>query len=68
MRLASRRGELEAAARLCATVSEGELFMPFHYHEAAANRLTGAGVDLQAGAPALKISAVRLEKAGRRKE
>lgn len=64
VRLVSRRGSVEAAVRLSHAVREEELFMPFHYAEAAANRLTGAGLDAEAGTPAFKISAVRLEKVG----
>jgi len=63
VRLTSLRGSVEAIARLSEAVRDGELFMPFHYGEAAANRLTGAALDSQAGTPAFKVSCVRVEKA-----
>ncbi|HUU58032.1 MAG TPA: formate dehydrogenase subunit alpha, partial [Phycisphaerae bacterium] len=40
VRIASRRGQIEIAARLTPRVSPGTLFLAFHYREAPANRLT----------------------------
>ncbi len=42
---------------------DGTIFIPFHFAEAAANRLTNAAVDPIAKIPELKVCAVRIEKA-----
>jgi formate dehydrogenase major subunit/formate dehydrogenase alpha subunit len=41
----------------------GTVFLPFHYAQAAANRLTNAALDPVCGIPELKVCAVRLEAA-----
>jgi anaerobic selenocysteine-containing dehydrogenase len=39
------------------------VFIPFHFHEAAANVLTsGTGLDPVAKIPSFKVSTVRIEK------
>ncbi len=40
------------------------VFIPFHYFEAAANRLTNTALDPVAKIPEFKVCAVRLERAG----
>ncbi len=45
LRVASRRGELVALARADRGLRPGEVFIPFCYHEAAANLLTNAALD-----------------------
>ncbi len=61
----SRRGEVVMHARADAGTPAGTLFMPFAYHEAAANLLTNAALDPAARIPELKYCAVRLRRGGR---
>lgn len=62
VRVTSRRGQVETFARTGERVREGELFMPFHYTESPANRLTNPVLDPEAKIPELKVTAVKLEK------
>ncbi|MBN8454927.1 formate dehydrogenase subunit alpha [Accumulibacter sp.] len=61
----SRRGEVVMHARADAGTPAGTVFMPFAYHEAAANLLTNAALDPAARIPELKYCAVRLRRGGR---
>jgi len=61
----SRRGEVVMHARADAGTPAGTVFMPFAYHEAAANLLTNAALDPAARIPELKYCAVRLHRGGR---
>jgi predicted molibdopterin-dependent oxidoreductase YjgC len=61
--LASRRGEMEAPARVTAAVSPGTLFLPIHFGENPTNVLTSAeAVDPFAKIPEFKVSTVQLRK------
>ena len=40
----------------------GSVFIPFHFAEAAANRLTNAALDPISKIPEYKVCAIRLEK------
>jgi len=60
--LTSRRGTMEAPARLTRTVRKGVLFMPIHFGESPANMLTSSVCDPIAKIPEFKVSAVRVEK------
>ena len=62
LRIRSRRGEIEAAAKVSETAVKGTIFIPFHYAAAAANRLTHAALDPIAKIPELKVCAVAIEK------
>ncbi|MDY6914244.1 MAG: molybdopterin dinucleotide binding domain-containing protein, partial [Planctomycetota bacterium] len=62
VRVISRRGQIEIAARVTERVAAGSLFLAFHYREAPANRLTIAALDPIAKIPELKVCAVRIEK------
>ena len=62
LRVRSRRGEIEAAAKVSETAVKGTVFIPFHYAAAAANRLTNAALDPIAKIPELKVCAVAIEK------
>ena len=62
VKLSSRRGEIETAARITDIIDEDVLFMPFHYAEGAANYLTNSSLDPIAKIPELKVAAVRMEK------
>ena len=59
----SRRGELRAYARPDGALKQGEVFIPFCYHEAAANLLTNEALDPFGKIPEFKFCAIRLEAA-----
>jgi formate dehydrogenase alpha subunit len=63
LRVSSRRGEIEAKAKITDMAADGTLFIPFHYAAAAANKLTHSALDPTAKIPELKVCAVRIEKA-----
>ncbi|SCG79038.1 molybdopterin oxidoreductase family protein [Micromonospora rifamycinica] len=64
VRVASRRGELLAPARLSPTIRPDTVFAPFHWPGAArANSVTNDAVDPVSGMPEFKICAVRVERA-----
>lgn len=61
--LASRRGEMEAPARITDSVTPGTVFLPIHFGENPTNVLTSAdAVDPLANIPEFKVSAVDLRK------
>ncbi|MEN6484063.1 MAG: molybdopterin-dependent oxidoreductase, partial [Syntrophobacteraceae bacterium] len=62
VRVKSRRGEMEARAEVGDRTEKGTLFAPFHFSEAAVNRLTIAALDPVAKIPEYKICAVKIEK------
>jgi predicted molibdopterin-dependent oxidoreductase YjgC len=62
IRVASRRGEIEARASVSDRAVDGTLFIPFHWAEAAANQLTHAALDQTAKIPEYKVCAVRIDK------
>lgn len=63
VRVSSRRGAIELAARVTERAQPGTVFIPFHFGEAAANVLTpGEPLDPVARMPALKACAVRVER------
>ena len=62
VRLTSRRGYIEAPAFITKRMQSGVVFVPFHFAEAPANRLTVNACDPYAKIPEFKVSAVRLEK------
>jgi formate dehydrogenase major subunit len=62
VRLSSRRGAIQLAARLTDTARKDTVFVPFHYAEGAANVLTDTVLDPKARIPELKVCAVRVEK------
>ena len=63
VRVASRRGEVEVAAHVTDRVPPKTVFMPWHFKESAANRLTIAALDPVAKIPEYKVCAVRVELA-----
>ncbi len=64
VKVKSRRGEVETYAKVGNRVEKGQIFMPFHYAESPANRLTNSVLDKDAKIPELKVSAVDIEKIG----
>ena len=64
VRLTSRRGELNAYAKITDAVRAGEVFIPFvKLAEASANILTSSAVDPFAKIPEYKVCAVKVERA-----
>jgi predicted molibdopterin-dependent oxidoreductase YjgC len=63
LRIASRRGEIEAKTRISDKAVNGTVFIPFHYAQAAANKLTNSALDPTAKIPEYKVCAVRIERA-----
>jgi len=61
--VSSRRGSITLKARVTDRIIPGSIFIPFHYAEAAANRLTNAALDPISKIPELKVCAARIEKA-----
>ena len=63
VRVSSRRGVIEATALVSQMTDPGVVFMPFHFAEAAANKLTIAALDPVGKIPQLKVCAVQVEAA-----
>jgi formate dehydrogenase major subunit len=62
VRVSTRRGAIEVEARISERSPEGEVFVPFHFAEACANRLTSATFDPVSKTPGFKKSAARIER------
>ena len=63
VRLTSRRNAMVSSCRISGRVARGQVFVPFHFREAAANLLTNPVLDPYAKMAELKCCAVRLEPA-----
>jgi formate dehydrogenase major subunit len=63
IRLSSRRNSIVIAARLSRRVARGQVFVPFHFREAAANLLTNPALDPYAKIAEFKVCAVRVDRA-----
>jgi formate dehydrogenase alpha subunit len=61
MKLTSRRGEVTARVEVSDKIKPGLVFMPWHFVEAAANKLTIAALDPTAKIPEYKVCAVKVE-------
>jgi predicted molibdopterin-dependent oxidoreductase YjgC len=62
VRIVSRRGEVEMPVRVTPRSPQGTVFIPFHFFEAAANRLTNPILDPIGKTPEYKVCAVKVEK------
>lgn len=62
VKISSRRGEIEVKVKITDIVNENVVFIPFHFAEAAANRLTNAALDPITDIPEYKVCAVKIEK------
>ncbi len=60
VRVTSRRGEIEVAVRVTEGIKPGVVFIPFHFAEAAANKLTNSAIDPVAKIPEYKVCAVKI--------
>ena len=63
IRVTSRRGTIQLAARADDSIEVGSVFIPFHFREAAANILTTDALDPYGKIPEFKFCAVRVERA-----
>ncbi len=59
----SRRGKIRARIKVSPKAVSGTIFIPFHFAEAAANKLTNAALDPVSKIPEYKVCAVKLSKA-----
>ncbi len=63
VRVSSRRNSMLIGVRISERVRRRQVFVPFHFREAAANLLTNPALDPYAKIPEFKVCAVRVEKA-----
>ncbi len=66
VRLFTRRGEIQINVRVSDRMARGQVFVPMHFREAAANVLTNPTLDPYAKIASFKVSAVRVEPAHER--
>jgi len=64
VQVASRRGRIEIPVQVTSRSPQGTVFIPFHFVEAAANRLTNPALDPIGKIPEFKVCAVKVEKLG----
>jgi formate dehydrogenase major subunit len=62
VKVASRRGEIEADVKVSDKAVNGTVFLPFHFADAAANRLTNSALDPVSKIPEFKVCAVKVFK------
>ena len=62
VRASTRRGSIDIPARVTPEIVKGVMFIPFHYREHPANRLTHNALDPIARIPEFKACAVKVEK------
>ena len=60
--LISRRGDIQLRVSVSNKTGRGVVFVPFHFYEAAVNRLTNSALDPVSKIPEFKACAVRMEK------
>jgi len=63
VKVISRRGEIQARLKVSRKAVSGTVFIPFHFAQAAANRLTNAALDPVSKIPEYKVCAIKLSKA-----
>jgi len=63
VKVTSRRGNVEARARLTAKSAPGSIFMNFHFTQVPVNLLTNPALDPTGKIPEYKVCAVKLEAA-----
>jgi formate dehydrogenase major subunit len=62
VKVKSRRGEIEIKARVTEEILPGVVFIPFHFVECPANKLTSRYLDPEAKIPEFKVCAVKVYK------
>ena len=60
--ISTRRGTIQAPAFVTKRIQKGVIYIPFHYKEAPANRLTNPAIDPIAKIPEYKVCAARIDK------
>jgi formate dehydrogenase major subunit len=60
VKVKSRRGEIEIAAKVTGNIMKGVIFIPFHFAECSANMLTNPALDPFAKMPEFKACAARI--------
>ncbi|MFB6171829.1 MAG: formate dehydrogenase subunit alpha [Haloarculaceae archaeon] len=63
VQVASARGQITVRATVTDRVGPGVVFVPMHFVDGAANRLTGERFDPTSGIPEYKVASVRVEPA-----
>jgi len=63
VKVSSRRGHIDARVKISTKAVAGTVFIPFHFAQAAANKLTNAALDPVSGIPEYKVCAVKIGKA-----
>jgi formate dehydrogenase alpha subunit len=63
VRVRTRRGAITAKLQVSLKAVAGTVFIPFHFAEASANKLTNAALDPVSKIPEYKVCAVQVEKA-----
>ncbi|MEE2709284.1 MAG: formate dehydrogenase subunit alpha [Gemmatimonadota bacterium] len=63
LRVSSRRGTITLRSKTSTRVSNGSVFIPFHFKEAAANLLTNDALDPIGKIPEYKFCAIKIENA-----
>ena len=63
VRVRTRRGQITVKAHISPKAVPGTVFLPFHFAEASANKLTNAALDPVSKIPEYKVCAVQIEKA-----
>ena len=61
VRVTSRRGSMLIGVRISERQAKGQIFIPMHFREAAANLLTNPKLDPYAKQASFKVSAVKIE-------
>jgi predicted molibdopterin-dependent oxidoreductase YjgC len=67
VQISSRRGTIRINVRVSDRQARGQVFVPMHFREAAANVLTNPQLDPYARIASFKVSAVKIEKVGARR-
>ncbi len=62
IQITSRRGKVQAKAKVTESALPGVVFMTFHFAESATNLLTNPALDPVSKIPELKVCAVKVEK------
>jgi formate dehydrogenase major subunit len=60
--ISTRRGEITAPAFVTKRIQKGVIYIPFHYKESPANRLTNPAIDPIAKIPEYKVCAAKIKK------
>jgi formate dehydrogenase major subunit len=62
VKISTRRGEITAPAFVTKRIQKGVIYIPFHYKESPANRLTNPAIDPIAKIPEYKVCAAKVQK------